>query len=226
MQIDVRVKGLDTALSALKDLHAKQLPFATALALTNTALAFQEEQRKQMAGHFTERRPDWVNKSVKITHFARKTDNPIVATVAIESPGGGSRSDELGKFEQGGDKTSREGGSIAVPDEAKRTKTDIVARSARPRAFGFTVWGTGPKATVYRGQRRTFMIKPSAGQGGGIYQRVGKGKGSTIRQLFSLAKRVRIDRRLGFYPTAQKVAREKFAAIAEAAVRKAIATAK
>ena len=226
MQINLKITGLTETVRALQALHRDQLPYATSVAINNTVLAFQADQRKQMARVFTERRKSWVEQNVKVTHFSKKTETPIHADVAIQSPGGGDRSDILAKFEAGGEKTSTQGGRISIPDEARRTKSDIVARSARPRAFGFTVSGTGPVATVYRGAKRTFMIQPVSGQGGGIYQRVGRGMRGTVRQLFALARRTRIEPRLRFVETAQKVAAEKFPAIADAALEKAIRTAK
>ncbi len=45
-------------------------------------------------------------------------------------------------------------------------------------------------------------------------------------ELYSLARLAKIDRRLAFFTTARKVAREKFQAITASAIRKALATAR
>ena len=56
---------LDRAVAALSDLERRQVPFATARALTSVAYAARDEVRKELPGRFTLRRP-WVARGIAV----------------------------------------------------------------------------------------------------------------------------------------------------------------
>jgi hypothetical protein len=206
----------------LRDIANKQIPFAKANAINEVAKLVQAEERTHIAKVFNVRRKQWVDMSVKITHFAKKQPGRTYAEVAIAPPGPRGKADILAKFEEGGIKTPR-GKSIAIPDSVKRSKADIVTKGNRPKAFNFKLIGKGPKAEVFKGDRRTFLIRRADGTGA-IYQRYGgkrtrdrdhasgrfsvsssRAKDSNVRVLFTLTKDARIDKRLKFKAIAHKV---------------------
>jgi hypothetical protein len=235
IRVSVDTTGLDRM---LLDMHRRQIPFATATAINETAKQFQIFQRRHMHGTFKVRRANWVDQSVKITHFAKKQPGRQYAEIAIVSPGGGQRSDILAKFEEGGMKRPR-GRSIAVPDSVKRTKADVVSKANRPKAFHFKLHGKGSKATVYRGDKRTFMIQRPDGSGaiyqrfgskikrtllGGIAGRTRRSRDTATRTLYSLTPDALIDRRLKFVVNARGVVRDVWAREFNKAFGNAVAT--
>lgn len=192
--------------------YARQLPFATARAINATAKDFQRFQRMHMENVFTVRRKSFVRRAVKIKPFARKTS--LEAIVSIDLPGG--RSDILAKFEVGGRKTARDGGSVAVPIAVRKTKAGIVSRRQRPRSFNFRRVGRS-----WRGDRRTFLIPRT-----GIFQRHGPRGASSIRLLYRFASGVNIPRTLRFVANARKVVPKVFPGHFRTALRDAIRTAR
>jgi hypothetical protein len=202
----------------LGDFEQRQVPYALSQALNDVAKLFQYRERQHMASIFTIRRKQWVDNSVKITQFAKKGN--LVASVAIESPGG-RNSDILGKFESQTLKTPKDGHSLAIPAEAKRNKSDIILKSARPKAFNFREV-VGPKHVsplkanvrsgvlrgalkVFEGDKKTVMIRNAKGQGV-ILQRVGKGKRAGMRLLYTLAPKAKITPNLRFVVNAREAA--------------------
>lgn len=209
------------ALARLTALEERQLPFALALALNRTAEEVQTEIRGHVQEAFTIRRP-WVLTNVKIAreNFATKTKPRVVIEIPPDSV--------LGKFEGGGTKSPRSGGlSIAIPNAVRRTKAGIVSKRDRPRAFAFTqaYTSTATRVTIYRGNRRTFMLQRPDGSGV-ILQRVGRGgpraKGAAaapshparrdpaLRTLWMLRPNVRIPAILQFVQRGAPLARERF----------------
>lgn len=207
----------------MDDFAQRQVPFALSNALNDTAKLFQYREREHISDVFTVRRKAWVDNSVKVTEFATK--RKLSATVAIQSPGNGDRSDILGKFETQTSKTPAKGGkSIAVPMDAKRLSSGILADSARPKAFNFKRVG-GQRALnhghstnksirggigrgaleVYEGDRKTVLIRNAQGKGV-VLQRVGRGKRAGMRVLFFLTPRVKLTPNLDFIDTAKEAA--------------------
>ena len=205
----------------LDDFAQNQVPFALSRAINTTLDRVQEEIREELEENFTIRRKQWARNSIKRGRgdFASKTKPQ--GAVRLESPGGGKHSDILGKFEEGGTKRPRDGRHLAIPDQARRGKTGIVAKSARPKAFNFRPEGTSGR--LMEGDKRTFMIRNQDGTGG-IYQRTGRGKRTGVRRLFGLTGSVRIERRLKFFHTAEHVIRTEFNEIFSEALDQAIRT--
>jgi hypothetical protein len=174
----------------------KQLPFAMSKALNETATDFQTAERNVIASRFTLRRPDFIKRTIKIERGNFATKANLRAIVNVDE-----KRDLLSKFEKGGDKQPREGRSIAIPVEARRNKSDIVTKGNRPKAYQLQQ----VSANVAKGLKRTFLIRSADGKGA-LFQRVGRGKNSTIRNLFSFKSRVPIPKRLSFHDTARKTA--------------------
>lgn len=217
MEIRVSLDATDVDRKLLH-LHSHQVPFATSVALNEVAKQGQARQHRHMLTTFNVTRPAFVGKAVKIKPFATKRSHEVV--LKIEPPGGAGRADVLSKFEDGGTKTARDGGRLAIPVDARRGRTGALSKSQRPKAFNFRLKGSGPTAQVYEGDKRTFMIRRNDGTGG-IFQRLGgitaeaagplgrdaagqftvgskrKRKGR-VRMLYSFARTGRIDDRLEF----------------------------
>lgn len=184
---------LDQLEHGLTDLEERQIPFATMKALNTMALAGQKAERAHLDEVMTLRRKDWDFKSIKITHFAKKSE--LYAEISISPPGssGDQKSDILGKFEDETEKVSRTGGLVAVPvgRNIRRTKYDLPDRRDRPKAFNFHQVGR-----TVRGDRGTFIVRTANGRGL-ILQRTRQG----VRALYLLLPRVEITPDLAFDAT-------------------------
>lgn len=217
--ITIAIPRVSEALTSIE--HVKrQIPFATSKALADIALEFQRRQRVHLGQIFTLRRRTWAERNIKIAHFPTKTE--LYARIVVESPGDPNRSDIIGKFEDQRTKRARDGRSLAIPAEARRTSADIVRKSDRPRAFNFR--SEGNRAV---GDRRTFILPLRSRAGArGIFQRVGRGKGSRIRMLFFLKPgAVPIEPTLDFYDTAIATVREEWGEKFDRRLREALASA-
>lgn len=189
------------------DVFADQMPFATSLAINNVAKAFQADQRLHMANVFEIRRPTFMRRSVKIKPFATKVSPE--AKVAIDSPA--DRSDIFGKFEDQTSKSPLRGRSVAVPTEhVPRTGAGIIKKAWRPSHLlaDASQHDTGRvfrrKGNVYRGRKRTLLIRRPGGRGT-IFQRTDEG----LVPLYQLVPVVRIRPELRFIENAgQAIDRE------------------
>lgn len=188
----------------LDDLAERQIPFALAKSLNATVAAprsgssglvtIQGEERLQLRKAFELRRPEWADRSIKVTHFATKKEP--WATIGIHPPGsaGGSRADILGKFETDREKKPKDGHTIAVPvsSRIKRSNKGIISKRDRPRAYNFRQVGN-----AIRGDRGTFIVRNPDGSGW-IFQRTKRG----VFPLYRLLTEVEIDPDLHFVETA------------------------
>jgi hypothetical protein len=123
---------------------------------------------------------------------------------------------------------------LAVPDPKLRGVRGGVPKGKRPKGFAFTLWGTGPKATVLIGKKKTFLIKYPDGTGG-IYQRVSKGRSfvssvktrkvrdASIDTLYRFTPMARIQSRLRFEVTVTGVIKARFQRTFKEALALAIA---
>ena len=228
LEIGVESAGAERLLAAATG----QLPFATSLAINNTAKDFQRVQIAGMFQRFTIRRPTYARRAVKIKPFATK--HKLEARVSIDPPGG--KPQVFGRHEEPGVEHP-EGRHFTIPVEVRRTGAGIVSKRDRPRNFGFVKIGSGPKAEVWKGRRRTFMIRYHGG-GGVIYQRTGprggggsrsvgsQGRDRNLKVLFRLVEFARLEDRLQFVDTGQETVRKKFDANFAAAYERALRTAR
>jgi hypothetical protein len=228
MDLSITVDANDV-LANLKSIREDQVPFALSKAINDTALQFQRVELAHIHQAFTLRRPSWIDQSVRITHFAKKTEP--WATIGIHPPGGDQRADILGKFEDQTQKTASAGGSLAIPIDVKRNKFDIVTKGQRPRAFQFEKERTNTSTgiTIYRGKSRTFMVKFGDGRGW-IFKRVGAGAHGSLFEgtqvLYALKPEVAIHANLDFESNAVAVVEGAWHANFEAAYEAALATAR
>lgn len=214
--IQVDSAAMQLAIRSFRD----QAAFAISRAINTTALGAQAAQVKHQRDVFTVRRADFVDRAVKIKPFATKRS--LVAVLSIDPPGGQARADILTKFEEGTPKVPR-GPRLAVPDGARRGKTGGVEPSLRPRALNFQPYGASGR--VMRGDKRTVLIRLPGGRGG-IYQRRGVGKRSTLFRLFVFTPRAKTPRVLDFEKTIEASVRANFKRNFEIALAEAIRTAR
>ena len=213
IEIEVDLEGVDIP-KWIRGIYRDQLPFVTARTINAVALSFQKAQREHQHRIFDVRNRTFIDRSVKIKPFAKKTS--LFARVSIDPPGGQERADILTKFESGGTKRPRDGRSLAVPADAQRLKRGRVRKADRPKELGFRLHGKGPEAEVFRGKKRTFLIRRPDGTGG-IYRRTGSStamvsslatrnvRDSNIQTLFRFTPTARIDSNLNFVSIAQRV---------------------
>jgi hypothetical protein len=186
-------------LKAQDDLVNKQLPFATARALTLTAQDAQAAIRTGMQQRFTIRNA-WSQRGI-IVKPADKNVIPARSAVMV-----GDIWNYLFLQESGGEKTPTSSLHIAVPEDIRSSPTQILRRQLRPRALL---------------ARKDVFIKDLGGGNQAIYQRVGKG-GRNLKLLYILVSETHVKPRLGLAETAQKIGNERwainFAASLEAAL--------
>src|SRR3990167_1517385 len=111
-------------LRALSKVVRTQLPFATALALTNTAKDAQAYLRSHLGDTFHVRSA-WTDKGIR---FTKATKSNLEATV-------GSKDSYMERQEEGGTKAGKSGGMIARPIEPAPQRADITPRSKWPKAL-------------------------------------------------------------------------------------------
>lgn len=190
----------------LDDFGRRQLPYATALALNKVGFSFQEAQQAGLEDRMRLRRATFVKQGIYFPREQRADyrRGELAATVSIEP-----KRDFLAKFEQGGWKAPRAARRLAIPIEARRTKSDVVSAGDRLGALGFRLHGRSARATVGRGLKRTFSIRFPDGRGY-IFRRTGRGRRSDLKLLYLFRPRVAIPASLGFHDTAEATARARF----------------
>lgn len=141
---------------------SQQAPFAISLALNKVGPHAQENIRNHARRTFTLRRETFVLNTIKINREDRATKTRQSTIVRIDP-----ERNFLAKFEDAGQKTARDGGSVAVPTEhVRRGKTDIIAKAQRPRALldskaamGGRIVKTDKVIVVFKGRGRMAITK-------------------------------------------------------------------
>jgi hypothetical protein len=200
MEIKVDIPGLDATTKYFSDI-AKQLPFATALALTRTAKEVQREEIAHIRTAFTVR-GSWLREGgrfgVGVTPASKEN---LVAVIESRAPW-------LEAHEEGTTRTP-EGAHFAIPQkDIRRTKTQVIARSQRPKAL-----------------KRAFKVETKKGVPL-LVQRIGRGKRSIVRVMYQLTGRARIAPRLRFVETGRVVVERVWQRIFSDALDRAIRTAR
>jgi hypothetical protein len=220
----------------------RQLPFIASLAINETAFAAQAAHRQHIASAFVVRRK-WTLQATKVLR-SHKSQVPIRAEIKIEPPGGMERADILARFEQGRIERPSIARAFAVPDRADLGVSihRVIPQRKRPKSFQFQLVAHGPRAKVYRGRSRTFLIQFHDGATGGIYQRRGRRASKrgrahrrlvqdiasrkihdlNVKTLYRFTAQARIDRRLKFRETVVGTVQVSFARNFEAAMRRAL----
>jgi hypothetical protein len=217
LSIQVDASPLVEAFAVIK---TQQIPFAMAKALNDTAVQFQSAEINHMRAEFTERRPTWMDMSVKIKPFATKQS--LFVTISIDPPkgkDGSDRSDIIGKFEDQTSKGPFKGNAVAIPTQfIKRNKSDIVPTDLSPANLNLKDVGNR-----VLGWKRTFLIKTPSGKTI-ILQRIGKGRRSITAAIWLFRPSVRISPDLHFQQTARAVVEAGWAANFTAAFAQAMST--
>lgn len=179
--------------------EAQQLRFATAKALTQTAVQVQQEVRKNMPSRFQLRR-QWVVQGIRVD---RATKQNLVATVY-------SRDKFMGLQEAGGNKSPLRN-YLAIPTSmVRRTPSEIVRQSDKPKALGDKV-----EIVTFRGEKYLALKKPRKGA-----------NGQRLRFLYLLVPRAKLEKRLGLEKDGNMVVRRNFAANLQQALDEAVKTAR
>lgn len=199
-----------------------QLPFATAKALNECAVIFQNDLRKVMQEDFTIRRP-WVLQGVKIDRQDFATKQNLGVRIHIDEAGAYGGRGFLKKFELGGFRAPGAGKrALVMPftgSAAKRNANSIVPDKLRPKNLQLHKVGSRGGATILEGDQNTFMIQRADGSGV-ILQRKGSKAALKKRRhgplmkgqrrdfalvpLFILKPRTRVPNTLHFYDTATR----------------------
>ena len=201
MDLDVRahVRG---ATRYLGFVHRRQIPFATSMALNDTAFQVRKrivERTYPRAFNVRNRRfPD-------IAFRVRKASKRKLRASVYDRLGRAS----LGLHAEGGTKRPR-GRHLAVPgSNVKRTATGKVGKARQPR----TVLSRGKAFKVRRGR------------GEMIFERIGS-KGKKLKLLYVLTPSARNDKRFPFHKDAMSTATRAFPRNFDRALARAIATAR
>ncbi|MDZ5647168.1 hypothetical protein [Nitrospirillum sp. BR 11828] len=206
LQIDVS-SSIDQAVSLLRAFDPEQLPYAVALALTNTAKDAQEAVRASMPAHFTLRR-DWVVQGIRIVPATKQLPVAMVY----------SRDQFMALQETGGLKIPH-GKHIAIPLPAVRpTPTALIAKDDLPRNILPTLRakGGGLTAVVTMKNGHKFIAR----------LRNGAGKGNRLDLLYYLVDDATLKPRLGLEDITRKVVDRRFVQHLDAALTQAMRTAR
>jgi hypothetical protein len=180
MRINVK-HDVERIVVGLDDLAQRQIPFATARALTMTARDAQSDLRAEMPKRFT-LRTSRVNKGIRITPATKGNLAAVVGSI-----------DWFMRDQETGGTRKASGHRIAVPKGVRRTKRDLISKALRP--------------TPVRDKPRVFLVK--AASGAGIMQRQGQGR-CPITALYWLKKSVSIKPRFGFKAQVEATVRDRF----------------
>jgi hypothetical protein len=182
--------------AALDEAARRQIPFATAVALTRLAKSAQAALQESLGEFFTIR-GTWVPRSIRVTP-ARKGSAPVAVVGSLYGP--------MQWQAEGASKGPRAGSAVAIPKRARPTTGARTTPSKWPAALD---------------AKPNFFVAPLRFRAReGVFERVGRGR-RQLRLWWSLAPSVRIPRRWPFEGIVRKdvgarVAREFFRALTDA----------
>lgn len=181
----------------------KQVRFAVAVALTQTAKEAQKTVLADIGSTFTLRN-NWSQPSSAVGIKALPATKTDLSAAVV------TKADWLIEHETGEDKVP-EGRHLTVPSaNVRRTKRDIVARVQRPRAL----------------RNKRDVVLPLKGGGLGLFQRRGRGKGSKLVFLYTMTRRARIRRQPTVVEPTVQTFEKKFDRLLEKSLRAAFRTAR
>lgn len=186
--MQITVKGTVEVNKAMRELGPKSRR-ALAYALNETANDVQQKIQSGLMSRFTLRRADFVKKTIyrqPSVDFADRNGYELRAAVRVNP-----ERNFLAQHEEGGTKTARDGGMVAIPLPAVQPSPSIVVpRSKRPSGM--------------RNDRRVSkVVLPS---GTFLVRHVQGSRNRTARTefLYELKRSVPLRPRLGFLDTAEK----------------------
>jgi len=202
---------------------ARQIPYAVSRSLNEVADLGQHEERTKLDTRFILRRPQFILRTIKRNagiypsgDFSDKQH--LVAIVRVDA-----KADFLAKFEAGGEKTARSGGSVSVPIAARPNALAIVPKRLRPRELHFKKHTTKRGKIQEKGDYGTFILRNVPVPG--IYQRVGHVRGS-IRLLYAFRPSVEIKPILGLEAEMRTTVEENWKRVFTAWFKRALETAR
>ncbi len=185
----------------MKTVVSKQIPFATARALTWTAKDAQKETRREIRRSFTLRNK-WTERGIRIVPASK---NKLESKVVFDRY-------YMVLHEGGGEKVPGRSSFLAVPSrKVRRTKTARIAKSERPSAL------MRKKNTFINTLRKTG--EPA------ILQREGK-RSRPIRVMYILVPKANITDRLEFIKTTIDTARQRLSRNFDVSVTDALRSAR
>jgi hypothetical protein len=202
LSFKMEITGIKEATRFLNDFQKKQIPFAVATALNETANQARDEIVKHLQGTFT-LRTMWYKPKTRYginVEGAKKTN--LTATIFTRAPW-------MVQHEEGGTKIPIRGRNLAIPSPfVKRTKRELIGKANRPRNL-----------------KNAFIVRSKSGQET-IMQRVGRGRNRVLRPMYFLEKSAQIKPAFQFAQIAQRVANERWAKNFAKALDFALRTAK
>jgi hypothetical protein len=187
----------------------RQAAYGLAQGLNRTMIDVQQSDRKALGAQFKVKRRDWLEKSYKISKFAKKGD-PLVR-LEISPPGAPQKADILSKFQEGGVKEpSRK--TIAVPVDVRRGGAGVISQANRPRALL-----TAGKA---------FVVRSRTTGKGVIKHRAGRGKNARVVVDYGLTLKATIPKRIAFFETFRSVVQTNLRRNIKNAIQDALRTAR
>jgi hypothetical protein len=188
--------------------YADQIPYAMSVAINGLAKDVQEANFYSIKHNFHVRREPFLKYSNKISQFAKK--DALMAVIGIV-PVGENKDSVYTKFQDGGVKTSITGGKIAVPSSDLGIGVNaIIPQRLRPRNLPSA---TTAKITAHDGRQYIFTT-------------LGRGKNRQFRLAYMLLPEVKIAPMLDYYTVAQQAIERNYQQRVEAAMQRAIETAK
>ncbi len=180
----------------------EQMPFATALALTETARDIETNVNKRIGRAFD--RPTPFTK--RAVYVQRATKAQLVATMGIKD----KQAEYLGIQETGGERLP-ERRALVLPSQARVNQ-----------------YGNIPRKAVARALSRPDTFSGKVGGVAGVWQRTKAGrKGKrSAKRLYAYEAKARYQPRFGFLDTAAKTAEARFPTQFWRALARAISTAK
>ncbi|ABK45251.1 conserved hypothetical protein [Magnetococcus marinus MC-1] len=196
----IRVEADTRRVAQAADNLAKQVRYATALALTRTAQDAQAEVRRRLPERFTIR-TGWVAKGIRVKP-AKKND--LQASVRVLDP-------FMALQETGGAKRSQTGDALGVPV------------GARPDPKSVTRPGKFPGALL---KKPNHFIAPLHDDPSthAVWRRSGR-KGRKLKMMYRFVDRVEIKPRFGFMDTVKGVVESRFQKNFNEAITEAMASA-
>ena len=186
--MDIKVTGTVEVNKALRELGPKARR-ALSYALNQTANDVQFSIQAGLQARFTLRRPDFVKRTIyrqPSVDFADRQGNELRAAVRVNP-----ERNFLAQHEEGGYKTARDGGMVAIPlPSVQPSPSTVVPKRLRPS--GMKNDRRVSKVVLPQG---TFLVRHTQGR---------SGMGARSEFLYELKKSVPLRPRLGFLDTAEK----------------------
>lgn len=237
--LTVKIEGMDDLRRKLNDIGGKQVPFAAARAITQTAKSVEKKLQADMAGAFKSPSP-----YVKRSTFATvATKASLSATVGLkdQKPSGGTAPAVLLKEHFTGGRRGNKpfekaiialgampAGYRAVPGGGM--KLDAYGNPSR-KDIGEMLGSLRSRTQVWKGRGKNvelvgYFVVPAGAQGrlpAGIYKRVARG---ALRCMFIFVKQADYRKVLDFERTAQQVVAAEFQPNFDKAFAEAMRTAR